>query len=181
MHWADPTSLALWEHLMSLVVNTPLLLVAVMRPEIEHGCWRIREVAAQRYAAHHTYLWLEPLSAADSESLIGHLLHVEHLPAGLREKIQEHAEGNPFYVEEIIRSLMDTGVIAYDESTALWQATRQMDEIELPDTLQGVLMARIDHLQAKLSVLQLAAVIGRSFSTAPWLKLPAPSRPWTRV
>ena len=164
MHWADPTSLALWERLMPLVVKTPLLLIAVMRPELEHGCWHIRELAAQRYAAHHTYLWLEPLSASDSESLIGNLLHVEHLPPDLREKIQQNAEGNPFYVEEIIRSLMDSGAIAYNESTTLWQATRQVDEIELPDTLQGVLMSRIDRLQFETKrVLQLAAVIGRSF------------------
>lgn len=164
MHWADPTSLALWEYLMPLVTDTPLLMIAVMRPERECGCWQLREIAMQRYSTFHTNLWLDPLSAVDSETLMGHLLQAEHLPPDLREKIAQHTEGNPFYVEEVIRSLIDTGAITYDESASLWQVRRQVVEIEIPDTLHGVLIARIDRLQAETKrVLQLAAVIGRSF------------------
>lgn len=164
MHWADATSLELWENLLPLVEENALLFVAVMRPEEDHPSWRLRQIAAERYAGHHTDISVEPLSAAESEALVGNLLHVDQLPPHLREKILKHAEGNPFYTEEIIRSLMDTNAITYDEATGLWQATRDVEEIELPDTLQGVLMARIDRLQADTKrVLQLAAVIGRSF------------------
>jgi hypothetical protein len=89
---------------------------------------------------------------------------VEELPRQLKERILSRAEGNPFYMEEIIRSLMDSGAIVRDEATGLWQATRDVADIAIPDTLHGVLMARIDRLQEETKrVLQLAAVIGRIF------------------
>jgi tetratricopeptide (TPR) repeat protein len=82
----------------------------------------------------------------------------------LKWRILSRAEGNPFYVEEIIRSLMDSGAIVQDEATGCWQAIRDVADIAIPDTLYGVLMARIDRLQEETKrVLQLAAVIGRIF------------------
>ena len=96
--------------------------------------------------------------------MVENLLKVEDLPPELRAKILERAEGNPFYVEELIRSLMDTEAIARDEVSGRWYATRAVAAIDLPDTLQGVLMARIDRLQQETKrILQMAAVIGRSF------------------
>ncbi|MBN1485592.1 MAG: tetratricopeptide repeat protein [Chloroflexia bacterium] len=164
LHWADPTSLALLEHLLPLTAEVPLLLLAVLRPEQDHGCWQLRQTAAQRYPELHRDLWLDPLSPSDSQALVGHLLRVEDLPPALRERILRHAEGNPFYVEELIRSLMDCGAIAMDEASGRWRATRSVEEITLPDTLHGVLMARIDRLrQETRHILQLAAVIGRTF------------------
>jgi len=164
LHWADPTSLELLEQLLSLTEHAPLLLLCVFRPEKEHSCWRIRETAAPRYRHRYTDLWLKPLSAVESRTLVGNLLRVEDLPQELRERILDHAEGNPFYVEEIIRSLMDSGAVVRDAATGYWYATRDVTDIAIPDTLQGVLMARIDHLQEETKrVLQLAAVIGRIF------------------
>lgn len=164
LHWADPTSLALLERLFPLTGDAPLTLIGVLRPEREHGCWRFHERAAQACAGRHTALLLEPLDAEESAELVSHLLRVEALPPTLREKILRHAEGNPFYVEEIIRSLLDMQAIALDEATGAWRATRDVAAIELPDTLQGVLMARIDRLQQETKhILRLAAVIGRAF------------------
>jgi len=164
LHWADPTSLELLERLLALTDSSPLLLICVFRPETEHSCWRIKETAARFYRHRHTDLWLDPLSATESETLVGNLLRVEDLPQELRGRILSHAEGNPFYVEEIIRSLMDSGVIAHDEATGRWRAMRDMTDITIPDTLHGVLMARIDRLRSEAKrVLQLASVIGRVF------------------
>lgn len=164
LHWADPTSLELLEHLLRLVENTPLLFICAMRPEKDHGCWRVRTVAAECYSARHTDLCLAPLSAGESQALVGNLLRVEGLPALLKQRILERAEGNPFYVEEIIRSLLDSGAIAHDASANLWRATRDVETIVIPDTLQGVLTARIDRLHTETKhVLQLASVIGRIF------------------
>ncbi len=164
LHWADPTSLELLEQLLALTDHAPLLPVCVFRPETEHGCWRIKETAARRYRHRHTDLRLDPLSAAESETLVGNLLRVEDLPQEFRGRILSHAEGNPFYVEEIIRSLMDSGVIAHDEATGRWRAMRDVTDITIPDTLHGVLMARIDRLRSEAKrVLQLASVIGRVF------------------
>ncbi|HUT21079.1 MAG TPA: AAA family ATPase, partial [Anaerolineae bacterium] len=177
LHWADPTSLALLEHLFALTDRVQVLWICVFRPETEHGCWQIREIAARRYAHRHTDLWLDPLSAEESARLVGSLLHIEDLPAALRSRILERAEGNPFYVEEILRSLIDDGTITYVGPGGRWQAVREVSELALPGTLRGVLMARIDRLPRKTrQVLQLASVVGRSF-TCPILSAIASPRP----
>jgi class 3 adenylate cyclase/DNA-binding SARP family transcriptional activator/predicted ATPase len=165
LHWADPTSLELLERLLSLTDRVPLLVVCVFRPEPEHGCWGVKETAARRFWHRYADLWLGPLSDAESETLAGHLLRVEGLSPRLRARILDHAEGNPFYVEEILRSLIDSEVIVHDEATNRWYAAHNIDHIPFPDTLHGVLMARIDRLEAgPKHVLQLASVIGRIFT-----------------
>ncbi|MCP4540904.1 MAG: AAA family ATPase [Chloroflexi bacterium] len=164
LHWADPTSLELLEQLLALIDRAPLLFVCIFRPERKHGCWRLRETAIRDYHHRHTDLGIDPLSTTESKTLVGNLLRVEGLPRQLKERILSHAEGNPFYVEEIIRSLIDDGAIVRDEDTGRWQATRDVADIAIPDTLHGVLMARIDRLQEETKrVLQLASVIGRLF------------------
>jgi ABC-type oligopeptide transport system substrate-binding subunit/class 3 adenylate cyclase len=164
LHWADPTSIELLEQVLALTERTPLLLLCVFRPVKEHACWRFRELAAQTYAQRHTDLLLEALSAAESETLVANLLRIEDLPDVLRERILSRAEGNPFYVEEVVRSLIDRGAIVQDQATGRWTATREVADIPIPDTLQGVLMARIDRLQEDTKrVLQMASVIGRIF------------------
>jgi class 3 adenylate cyclase/DNA-binding SARP family transcriptional activator/predicted ATPase len=165
LHWADPTSLELLERLLALTDRVPLLFICVFRPETERDCWRIRETAARHYAHRHTDLVLGPLSDAESEALAGHLLRVEGLSPGLRARILDRAEGNPFYVEEILRSLIGDGSIVHDLPTGRWYAARDVDRIPVPDTLHGLLMARIDRLEARTRhVLQPASVIGRIFS-----------------
>jgi predicted ATPase len=165
LHWADPTSLALLERLLPLTDRDPALFICVFRPEKDHGCWRIREAAERRYGHRHTHLSLDPLTGQESAELVGHLLHVENLPRAVRAHILEHAEGNPFYVEEILRALIDEGTISYDKTTDSWFATRDAVDISVPDTLYGVLRARIDQLPAGARhVLQLASVVGRVFS-----------------
>jgi ABC-type oligopeptide transport system substrate-binding subunit len=164
LHWADPTSIELLEQVLPLTKEVPLLLLCVFRPVKDHACWRFRERAAQTYTQRHTDLVLEPLSAAESQTLVANLLRIEDLPDALRERILRRAEGNPFYVEEVVRSLIDRGAIVQDQDTGRWTATREVAEIPIPDTLQGVLMARIDRLQEDTKrVLQMASVIGRIF------------------
>jgi predicted ATPase/DNA-binding SARP family transcriptional activator/class 3 adenylate cyclase len=164
LHWAAPTSLSVLESLLPLVERVPLLFVCVFRPQSEHGCWRIREVATRSYRHCHTDLWLQPLTPADGESLVGNLLRVHTLPDALRELIVERAGGNPFFVEEIIRSLIDLGAISCEADGECWRATRDTGEIILPNTLHGVLAARIDRLSPEARrVLQLASVVGYVF------------------
>jgi class 3 adenylate cyclase/tetratricopeptide (TPR) repeat protein len=164
LHWADATSLALLERVLALTDRAALLLICVFRPEVKHLCWQLKETAARLYRHRYTDLWLEALSADESRALVGHLLLVEDLPSALQATILDHAEGNPFYVEEIIRALIDDGAIAYDDATGHWQATRKIGDIPIPDTLHGVLAARIDRLEEETRrVLRLASVIGRVF------------------
>jgi predicted ATPase len=181
LHWADPTSLELLLQLLHLIDHIPLLLLCVFRPETERGCWQIKEVAARDYSYRHTDLRLKPLSATESETLVGNLLCVEDLPRALRARILEHAEGNPFFVEEILRGLIDGGIIAHDQAASRWYATRDVSDIPIPDTLHGALSARIDRLEpGSKRVLQLASVIGRIF-TYPILSAIAEGTPFPQV
>jgi tetratricopeptide (TPR) repeat protein len=100
----------------------------------------------------------------ESLTLVSNLLCIQDLSGALRKHILSRAEGNPFYVEEVIRSLIGRGAIVQEEASGRWTATRDVAEIPIPDTLHGVLMARIDRLQEEAKrVLQMAAVIGRIF------------------
>lgn len=163
LHWAGSTSLELLQHVFTLVTEVPLYLLLIFRPEYEHPCWQLRAAAA-RYAPRHLDLALEPLNLEHSQALVHNLLRVEDLPGALCERILARAEGNPLYVEEIIRALMDEQAITRNPATCRWSATRQVDAITIPETLHGVLTARIDRLEEETKhVLQLAAVIGRIF------------------
>ncbi len=172
LHWADPTSLDLLEEAFALTDRAPILFICAYRPDPNHGVWRIRETAARAYPHRHVDIPLKPLTASESETLARNLLgrvsaldqNAGALPERLVWRILSHSEGNPFYVEEVIRSLIESGAISPMPGGG-WQINREIEEIAIPDTLKGVLAARIDRLpRAGRRVLQLAAVIGRTFS-----------------
>jgi class 3 adenylate cyclase/tetratricopeptide (TPR) repeat protein len=164
LHWMDESSTLLLEHLVPLTETAPLLIVGLSRPERDTPAASVRELCARDYAARYTEIRLAPLSDSDSAQLIQNILDVENLPARLRELIVEKAEGNPFYLEEVIRTLIDTGAITHDSSSGRWRATAQIESVHIPDTIQGVVMARVDRLDEEVKqVLRMASVIGRSF------------------
>ena len=110
-----------------------------------------------------TELTLRPLSQDDSRELVANLLMIESLPVTVRDFILARAEGNPFFVEEVIRMLIDRGAIVRENEQ--WVATSSVEGIEIPDTLQGLLLARIDRLPEDAKrTLRVASVIGRQFS-----------------
>jgi tetratricopeptide (TPR) repeat protein len=165
LHWADPTSIELLERMLSFTDSSPLLFVCVFRPDSQHGSWRLRETSARSYPHRHTDLELSPLSCDDSETLLNNLLQGGPLPPALKERILDLADGNPFYVEEVIRSLIDSGIIAQEDISGRWLAQQDASKVPIPDTLQGVLSARIDRLPEDCKrVLETAAVIGRLFA-----------------
>ncbi len=165
LHWSDTTSLALLEHLFAVMEGAPLLIIAVFRPHREHRSWRLRQVAVEQYAERYTDLLLDPLTSTDGQTLVDNLLGVGGLPEELTQRILARAEGNPFYVEEIVRTLLDEASIVQDKAMGGWRVAGEVEEIAIPDTLQGVLLARIDRLQEGAKrVLQMASVIGRIFA-----------------
>ncbi|MFN2283635.1 MAG: AAA family ATPase, partial [Anaerolineae bacterium] len=174
LHWADATSLALLERLFSLTDRVPLLLICTFRPQREHGCWRIRETAMRAFPHHHIDLQLTSLSATEGNALLENLLlsvpgpdgrkTVEGLPETLKTQILLRGAGNPFYIEEILRALIHSGAIVCREASCRWEVEQDVEEIGIPETLYGVLRARIDQLPAGARhVLHLASVIGRVF------------------
>jgi class 3 adenylate cyclase/tetratricopeptide (TPR) repeat protein len=164
LHWGDESSALLLEHLLPLVERVPLLICGISRPDPRTPAARLREIMAQDYTNRYTEIRLAPLSPDDSAQLMHNLLKRETLPSRVREVIVRKAEGNPFFLEEIVRSLIDTGAVVRDPTTGRWQTTAQVETVTIPDTVQGVIMARVDRLDEDVRrVLRMAAVIGRSF------------------
>ena len=110
---------------------------------------------------------LAPLSDEDSRTLVANLLEIDELPDAVRERIVARADGNPFFVEETLRMLIDRGVLVFRDGRCV--ATAEIADVEIPETIHGLLLARIDRLPADpRRVLRVASVIGREF-TAPLL------------
>ncbi len=162
LHWADPTSLELFEHLLPLPERSMLMVLALFRPQRQDPSWHFHEVAERDYEHRYTTVRLEPLDDAGSRELIENLLRIEGLSENVRTLILAKAEGNPFFVEEVIRSLLDSGVVVPEGDH--WRSTRNLDDIAVPDTLSAVITTRLDRLdEASKQVVQAAAVIGREF------------------
>jgi predicted ATPase/class 3 adenylate cyclase len=161
VHWCDPSSMRVLETLLPLTKEVPLLLLLAYRPDdvlVEQLQQRVRAACAEDSST----IKLSPLTRDQSGSLIQSLLKVENLPTKMRDLLLDRAEGNPFFLEELLRSLLDAGVVAIEQEGVV--AIGSIESINVPETLQGVLMARIDRLTSeKKHVLQNAAVIGRVF------------------
>ena len=153
LHWADASSLDLVARLVRHADTAPLLLLLGYRTEP-----RIDEPWAE--LAHGRRLMLRELTAEGEATLVGALLGAEPPPemAVLLEKTQ----GNPFYIEEVVRGLVEAGTLAR-EGTG-WRLTRPVDETTVPDSIEGVITARLDRLEERSrEVLQVASVVGRRF------------------
>ncbi len=162
IHWADPSSIDLLSRLLPTVNDSPTLLLMTTRPDRETDGWRMVTAARDRFGEALTEITLAPLSLADSQRLVANLLEIESLPAWLRQLILQKAEGNPFFVEEVVRMLIDRGVIV--QQNERWVGTREIAPLDLPDTLRALLRARIDRLPPEAAdALKVAAVIGREF------------------
>ncbi len=164
LHWMDASSVRLLEHLLPLAERANLLFCGVSRPGQEPAAAQLRPIAMEDHSESYTEIMLSPLSGADSAQLVGNLLEIDYLSARTREMIVQKADGNPFFLEEIIRDLIEQGAIVQDATSRRWRATSQVESITIPNTIQGVLTARIDRLDEGVKrVLRAAAVIGRSF------------------
>lgn len=165
IHWIDQASRALLEHLLVMVTRAPVGWLLLYRPERTKVCWQIREKIAREYAPYAHEIDLVPLSRNDTQTLLDHLAPVAHWPAEVHQVIVGQTEGNPLYLEELLRVLIETGVLT-PTGEAHWQVTGALDALQVPDTLEGVMMTRLDRLdEPSRNTAQVAAVIGRSFAT----------------
>ena len=162
VHWADPASVDVLRGLLPMAAQLPVLILAAMRAETDSVGWQLVTEARAVFGEALTELRIEPLSDAQSRDLVANLLEIESLPQSVRDLILARAEGNPFFVEEVVRMLIERGVIERRDDR--WVATADIGRVEIPETLHGLLLARIDQLpeDAKRS-LRVAAVIGRQF------------------
>ena len=168
IHWAEPDLLDLLERLVT-DVRAPVMLVATERPEIldVRPTWG----TGQRNT---TVLWLDPLSVDAVSRLLDEKL--PELPEELRDVLVARADGNPFFLEELVGELVDSGVLVQSEGG--WVVGRYDPDAAIPDTVHAVLAARIDRLPAaEKTALQAGAVMGRVFSSAPVVHLLGGEKP----
>lgn len=157
IHWAEPALLDLIEYLVTWVRGIPAVLLCLARPELLdlRPTWGSGRLEAQR-------IHLEPLDTAEASDLLGALLDVDELPIQLHDRVLERAEGNPLYVEEVVRMLIDRGVVVRRGDR--WAALQGAAEVPVPETIEALIRARLDTLpRPERAVLQTASVVGRVF------------------
>ncbi len=159
LHWADDASLDAITAVLAHLSSSRVLLVATARPLL----WERRPHYGEGVAGHRV-LALSPLTRGESRALLADVLqHADDVPAEVSDRVVTAAEGNPFYLEEIVKWLVEVGVI--DTSGPTWHVSGQrLAQMQVPPTLRAVLQARVDALDlAERAVLQRASVIGRVF------------------
>jgi adenylate cyclase len=163
LHWADAASIELLGAVADRLADRPLLLLLMYRPTLEPDALGTSRVP-------HNAIEVTPLSHSDSEDLLAAWFgdSTRLLPERLRAMILERAGGNPLYLEEVVRALVAAGVLVRDGDA--WRCTADAATAQVPSTLHGLLLARLDRLDAaERRVIQEAAVIGSRFE-APLLK-----------
>jgi DNA-binding SARP family transcriptional activator len=162
LHWADSLSLDLLPFLMEALPHARLFLLCVYRPEREHRCRHLATIAERKCSERYRELHLRQLTPAQSRQMVASLLVTEQLPAGVLEQLLEKAGGNPFFLEEVVRALIDAGVIRQEGSAG--RAREALTDLAIPESLQILFLSRVDRLEPELKeILQAASVIGRLF------------------
>jgi class 3 adenylate cyclase/tetratricopeptide (TPR) repeat protein len=156
LHWADDGLLDFVDYLADWASAVPLLIVCMARPELlaRRPGWG----GGKRNAATAT---IGALSREDTARLLADLLEQTLLPAEIQAAVLERAEGNPLYAEEYVRMLRDRGLLHRDEGT--WKLSG-VEDLPLPETVQGMIAARLDALSPEeKELVQDAAVVGKVF------------------
>jgi class 3 adenylate cyclase len=159
IHWADDGSLDLLAHVGRVCQQLPLFVVATTRPSLfgRRRLW-------PGLSSYLTQIDLRPLSATHSRALVDDLLrHVEQIPDTLYNLVLGMSGGNPYYIEEIIRKLIEDEIVVVSRNA--WEVrAERLSRMHIPTTLVGTLQARLDNLPSpELVVLRKAAVVGRLF------------------
>ncbi|MGE5459821.1 MAG: ATP-binding protein, partial [Solirubrobacterales bacterium] len=154
IHWAEPTLLDLLEYVAGFSRGHPLLLLCTARPELRED--------HPRWGRAGTVVPLEPLGPTESEQLIQNLLGSARLPADVQARVVDSAEGNPLFVEEMLRMLIDEGLLRRDDGH--WVPTADLSEVSTPGTIHALIAARLDRLEEEeRAVIQRASVVGKVF------------------
>jgi predicted ATPase len=159
LHWSDHSTRLLAEDILSLTEVAPILVAGTLRPDPGSEGWALRLRVLSDFAHRSTELALAPLDPKDSAKLLSVLL--PGLDETARREIAERAEGNPLYLQELLRALVDGGGL---ERGRTWTLTMKASQL-LPPALENLLVARIDRLpEGARRLAQAGAVIGRAFA-----------------
>ena len=154
LHWIDKTSQEFLNYLVELLPNTSILLLLLYRPEYTHQ-WGSR--------SYYNKIGLDQLSAQTSAELVQSILEGGEISHSLKELILSRTGGNPLFMEEFTHSLLENGSIERKDNQYLLSG--KPSDINIPDTIHGIIAARIDRIEEDLkAVMQVASVIGRDFA-----------------
>ena len=165
LHWADDTSLDLLLFLVEAIKRAPLMVYAISRPFQGGKLGEIASQAKERLKGQFTPIHLNSLSQDQSERLLFELLAIPDLPDELRKDVLQRSAGIPFYLEEILRMLIEERIITHEDGK--WKLVLKKDfmDIGVPDNLRGLILTRFDRLNPEhRGVMQAASVIGRQFN-----------------
>jgi class 3 adenylate cyclase/predicted ATPase len=159
LHWANATTRELAERLLDLTDRAAVLLAVAMRPDPASEGWRFRMTAQGRFAHRAVELSLTPLTPRASAELVDALAPPGLLAPAIRDELVSKAEGNPLFLEELVRAILESG----GDRHRTWTLTAGA-AADLPPALESLLVARIDRLEPSArNVAQVAAVVGREF------------------
>jgi class 3 adenylate cyclase/tetratricopeptide (TPR) repeat protein len=163
-HWADTSSSELLAHVIPLVESAPLLVAVTGRDEPDSPAAQLLELVRRDHRQRLVEVPLEPLGEDDSARMAASLFGTTQLTSDLRALVLGKTDGNPLFIEELVRMLIDVRAVEWDEEERRWRATKELNRVAIPDTLRGLIRARIDRLgDDARQVLKVASVIGRSF------------------
>ena len=162
VHWSDASSAELLASVLSDLGDAPVLVVAATRPDPDARGWALLSEGAGQLGDAFAEMRLQALDDAQSRELVANLLAIESLPEHVRRAVLEKADGNPFFLEEVVRMLVDRELI--EEVDGRWVAAGDIGDLEVPATLHGLLASRLDLVPAGARQTgMVASVIGRRF------------------
>jgi len=162
LHWADTSSIELLESLFRLSETQRVIFINIFRPHHRETGDRIIETIKEKLPVYYVEIKLEPLDERSSEILIDNMLNIRGLHYEFKGKILKRTEGNPFFIEEVVRSYIDEGAIIAKKGS--FEVTEKIKTMVIPHTISDVLMARIDRLEDETrDIVKIASVIGKNF------------------
>ncbi|MBF0159786.1 MAG: tetratricopeptide repeat protein [Magnetococcales bacterium] len=165
LHYADTTSIELIEYLFDVVAEVPMLMLMLMRPAPGHPSHRLPPIAQRLLNDRASEIHIRRLSDADTDRMVSYLFRTtEQVPEELLQLVRLRSDGNPMYIEETVRSLVEDAVVLTDDKGSI-NIVKDLECVTIPDSLQGMIIARIDRLSSDLKdLLHTMVVIGPTLS-----------------
>ena len=162
LHWADDSSIEMLEMVFRLAETQRILFINVFRPGHRETGERITQRIKEKLPVFYVEIRLQPLNEQMSEALIDNMLNIKGLSFDIKNKIVQRAGGNPFFIEEVVRSFLDEGAVIVKNGTL--EITDKIKTLVIPYTINDVLMDRIDRLEEDArNLVKIASVIGKNF------------------
>jgi class 3 adenylate cyclase/tetratricopeptide (TPR) repeat protein len=157
LHWADPSFVELLRYCLLEIRNPAIVLCAYRPPFSLFTSHQLPSIAK----IYHEIL-LQDLSLSEAQDMLESLLKSGNIPYDLKKFVQEKSEGNPFYLEELVNSLIDSKTLIRHD--VMWKLTKPFDELDISSTISGIISSRLDRLEKEAKrIIQEASVIGRAF------------------